>query len=273
MSRILKTGDNQITQKYNIITHKGIDIVKYKSQLDYIIAHSDGEVVEVVKNYNRTDKSGGSYGNYVRIKHSNGYYTLYAHMAYGTVKLSKGQTVKKGQVLGYMGNTGHSFGAHVHFEVRNKSNIRINPAPYIDADLPNMNVKSVSYRVYSNNAKRWFDTTSNGKTAGNKKDKIGGIQVKGTNTGTIKYKVHVKGGKWLPEVKKWDDTDSGYAGIKGKPIDAITIWSEKGDATYRVYTKKSGWLPYIKGRYGTTNPNDYAGILDQEILAIQIKIK
>ena len=270
MSRILKTGDNQVTQGYNSKTHQGIDIVKYKGQLDYIVSHTEGKVVEVVKNYNRTDKTGGSYGNYVRIKHPNGYYTLYAHLKYGSVTVSKGSKVKKGQVIGYMGNTGHSFGAHLHFEVRNKSNVKIDPTPYINADLPSTINKTATYRVYCKG--RWYATVSNGTTAGDQINGIDGYQVKtGAGCGITKYKAHVKGGKWLPEVRTWNDTDNGYSGIKGKRIDAITMWSEHGDLTYRVKTKQAGWLPWIKGKYGTTN-DKYAGNLGQEIVAIQIKV-
>lgn len=270
MSRVLKNAKNQITCPYGN-GHVGVDVVKYRGQLDYIIAHTEGTVVEVVKNYNRTDKSGGSYGNYVRLKHPNGYYTLYAHMKYGSVMVSKGQSVKKGQVIGYMGNTGYSKGAHLHFEVRDKSNKRINPTPYLDKDLPNMINKTVSYRVYCNN--RWFDTAKDGQRAGNGKDAISGIQIKtGTGCGKLKYRVHIKGGKWLAEVTKWDDTDNGYAGIKGKPIDAFTCWSEHGDAMYRVQTKESGWLPWIKGKYGTQKDNEYAGNIGQAIVGVEIKI-
>ncbi len=143
MSRVLKTGVNQVTQKYKKGIHNGIDIVKSKASLDYIVAHSDGEVVGVRKDYKTTDKTGNSYGNYVKIKHSNGYYTLYAHLKYGSVVVSVGNKVTKGQTIGYMGNTGHSTGAHLHFEVRNSSDVRIAPTPYIDADLPNMNASGI----------------------------------------------------------------------------------------------------------------------------------
>lgn len=138
MSRILKTGDNQITQSYKSGVHNGIDNIKYKGMSDYIIVHSDGEVVGVRSTYKTQDKSGNSYGNYVKIKHANGYYTLYAHLKYGSVKVKKGDKVKKGQVIGYMGATGHSTGVHLHFEVRNTKDVRINPTAYINADLPNM---------------------------------------------------------------------------------------------------------------------------------------
>lgn len=140
MGRLFKNYPNKITQSYKEGVHDGVDVVGKSdnnvSALDYIVAHSDGTVTEVIKNYNTTDKSGNSYGNYVKIQHSNGYYTLYAHMKYTSVVVSVGDQVKKGQVIGYMGNTGHSFGAHLHFEVRNEQNVRINPTPYIDADLP-----------------------------------------------------------------------------------------------------------------------------------------
>lgn len=139
MSRVIKNYPNKITGKYIKGKHNGIDMVANKngkSATDYIIAHSDGEVVDVRSNYTANDKTGNSYGNYVKIKHDNGYYTLYAHIKYGTVKVKEGDKVKKGNVIGYMGNTGYSTGAHVHFEVRDTKDVKIDPTPYIDSDLP-----------------------------------------------------------------------------------------------------------------------------------------
>ena len=58
----------------------------------------------------------GGYGNYTCIAHGGGLSTCYAHQSrYGT---SVGAKVTQGQVIGYVGNTGHSFGAHLHFETR-----------------------------------------------------------------------------------------------------------------------------------------------------------
>ena len=54
-------------------------------------------------------------GNYVVINHNNGYYTIYAHMAYVTV--SAGQTVQMGQVIGAMGHSGYATGTHLHFGI------------------------------------------------------------------------------------------------------------------------------------------------------------
>lgn len=273
MSRVLKDATNQITCPYGYKGHVGVDVVKYKGQLAYIIAHTEGTVIEVVKNYNRTDKSGHSYGNYVLLRHPNGYYTLYAHMKYGSVKVSKGQWVEKGQTIGYMGNTGYSQGAHLHFEVRDRKNKRINPTPYLDSNLPSMINKTVSYRVFCNN--HWFDTTKDGGRAGNGKDVISGIQMRtGVGCGKTKYRVHVKGGKWLEEVTYWgkDGDPNGYAGIYNKPIDMFTCWSEHGDAKYRVQTKEDGWLPWIVGKYGTTKYSDYAGIKGHSIVAVEIQI-
>lgn len=63
------------------------------------------------------------YGNYVLLSHPGGYTTRYAHMN-ARPRVSVGQTVSGGQLLGYVGNTGNSYGAHLHFEVyRNGTNI------------------------------------------------------------------------------------------------------------------------------------------------------
>ena len=59
-----------------------------------------------------------SYGNYIIIAHYNGLYTLYAHGQAGSIRVTEGQIVKQGQQIMNVGNTGNSFGAHLHFEVR-----------------------------------------------------------------------------------------------------------------------------------------------------------
>jgi len=59
----------------------------------------------------------GQYGNYVRIRHANGYQTAYAHMVRFARGVSEGAKVRQGQIIGYIGSTGLSSGAHLHFEV------------------------------------------------------------------------------------------------------------------------------------------------------------
>lgn len=136
--RVLKKNDKKITFAFKGASHKGIDLVGPGSTLDYITAHSDGEVVAVVSHidYNTSKSGKRTYGNYVKIKHDNGMYTLYAHMKYGSANVKVGQRVSRGQVIGYMGNTGYSFGAHLHFEVRNENDQYVDPTAFIDADLP-----------------------------------------------------------------------------------------------------------------------------------------
>ncbi len=68
----------------------------------------------------------GSFGNYVRIRHANGYQTAYAHMrGYGR-GIRKGVRVRQGQVIGYVGTTGRSTGPHLHYEVIHNGN-KVNP--------------------------------------------------------------------------------------------------------------------------------------------------
>ena len=72
--------------------------------------------------------SSGGYGNFTCVQHSGSLSTCYAHQSrFGT---SMGAQVSQGQVIGYVGNTGHSFGAHLHFEVR-VNGTPVNPAAYL----------------------------------------------------------------------------------------------------------------------------------------------
>lgn len=73
---------------------------------------------------------GGTYGNYVVIKHDNGYYTMYAHLT-TEVTVNIGDTVNRGQIIGFMGSSGSSTGTHLHFGVSrgepNKGGTWLNP--------------------------------------------------------------------------------------------------------------------------------------------------
>ena len=68
----------------------------------------------------------GGYGNYVRIRHANGYSTAYGHMSRYAEGVAPGVSVKQGQVIGYVGSTGLSTGPHCHFEVLVNNNF-VNP--------------------------------------------------------------------------------------------------------------------------------------------------
>ena len=76
-----------------------------------------------------------SWGNYVKIDHGNGYKTLYAHMSGFAVTL--GETVTQGQVIGYVGNTGNSYGNHCHLEM-SYNDVLFNPYE-VFPDMPTQN--------------------------------------------------------------------------------------------------------------------------------------
>lgn len=94
--------------------HKGVDIcnVSYSSK---IYATKSGKVLIASMPYSDPDGGSSGYGNYVVIDHGGGMSTLYAHMS--IVKVSVGQYVSQGDVIGVTGNTGASTGPHLHYEV------------------------------------------------------------------------------------------------------------------------------------------------------------
>ncbi len=70
---------------------------------------------------------GGGFGNHVRLLHPDGSETIYAHMKKDSVVVVPGQGVQCGDPLGQMGSSGHSFGPHLHFEVRDAEGTRVDP--------------------------------------------------------------------------------------------------------------------------------------------------
>lgn len=89
-----------------------------------------GTVVTVVGGCHPTNSwtCGGGFGNYVVVAHDGGYATLYAHLS--TISVGVGESVAQGQVIGAVGNSGRSYGPHLHFELYDGGN-RNNPCGYV----------------------------------------------------------------------------------------------------------------------------------------------
>ena len=103
--------------------HTGMDFTAPRGTPIY--ATGDGKIIQA-------DAKNRGYGNHVRIDHGYGYVTLYAHMSKFNCRV--GQKVKRGDVIGYVGNTGKSVGPHCHYEVRKNGN-PINPVNFYFNDL------------------------------------------------------------------------------------------------------------------------------------------
>lgn len=113
-----KFGERVNTLKKTTEFHNGIDIEAEKGAS--IVAAQDGEVQE--------SGSDSTYGSYIKIKHSDGFTTLYAHCS--TIIAKKGQKVKQGEIIAKVGGTGLSIGDHLHFEIW-KDGKPVDPLKYV----------------------------------------------------------------------------------------------------------------------------------------------
>ncbi|PCI01128.1 MAG: peptidase M23 [Flavobacteriaceae bacterium] len=103
--------------------HKGMDFTAPRGTP--IFASGDGKII-------RADNKSSGYGKHIRIDHGFGYVSLYAHLSkYNT---RKGRRVKRGDLIGYVGNTGRSQAPHLHYEVR-KNGKAINPINFYSGNL------------------------------------------------------------------------------------------------------------------------------------------
>lgn len=103
--------------------HEGLDFSAPRGTPIHVTG--DGKVIQV-------KRSKRGYGNEIIVDHGYGYKTLYAHLS--AFKVKKGQNVKRGQVIGLVGNTGKSTAPHLHYEVR-KNNVPIDPIYFFFSDL------------------------------------------------------------------------------------------------------------------------------------------
>lgn len=144
------------------------------------------------------------------------------------------------------------------------------PKPVTPTDVEKIDV---IYQVYDDKKKKYLpNVVNNTDYAGIFGNSIDCVYANLTK-GNIYYMVHICGTKtrkarWLPVVKNRED----FAGLVGQPIDAIAAYTDTGKTLrYRVHLKKAKrWLPYVTGYNTNDNSNGYAGLLGNEIDAIEM---
>ena len=116
MRRPVRGEDVRITSGFGLRRHPVLQTSRMHTGVDWacaagtpIMAAGNGTIEEAGRK--------GEYGNYVRIRHANGYKTAYGHMLRIGNGVAPGVKVRQGQIIGYVGSTGLSSGPHVHFEV------------------------------------------------------------------------------------------------------------------------------------------------------------
>ena len=146
--------------------HKGIDITRWTgySNLATICAFADGVVTEAVDKVDGFDNV-NQRGNYVTIDHGNGYVTKYYHLARRSVKVKVGDRVTARTPIGYMGSTGYSTGAHLHFQLE-KDGTPIDPHPYLVGEKSIAHEKDNKPNEWAEDAVKW--AVANGIIYGDK---------------------------------------------------------------------------------------------------------
>lgn len=125
--------------------HNGVDLVggtDASAATDYITAFEAGIVTRAV---NDVEGKTPSEGNCVVINHGNGFTTSYFHLKKGSVRVKVGECVARGEVIAYMGNTGNSTGAHLHFGMK-LDGAWVDPLPYLLGEK-SLGIKRVSITV------------------------------------------------------------------------------------------------------------------------------
>ena len=224
--KVIASGEQQMTLYFGNQTlngkpyyHTGIDMVRERNRLDTIVAAEKGRVIRIVSNVTGRDTSKG-YGNYVELQHGDNTITKYCHLKYGSIKVKVGQIVEKGQEIGYMGDTGYTFGAHLHFQVI-KAGKTVNPLPYL-----NDQKKIVAYNV-KNYTKGNYIVTA---------DVLNVRKGAGTNYEIVRYIDLTDNAKaQMKEVVNYPA--NGY--VKGMEYTALEIRNLEGESWART---PSGWV-------------------------------
>lgn len=128
----------------------------------------------------------------------------------------------------------------------------------------------LTYSAYA--GRHWLPRVKNCEDyAGNFGQAMEGLKINAKNC-DIYYRVHLRGGGWLPEIKNSGAGADGYAGIYGEQIDGVQIRTPVGFVDCRVHIKGGGWLSWVRfGSKYNSGADGYAGIYGSAIDAIQME--
>lgn len=130
------------TRQSDYPSHRGMDFVNDLGGVCYVTAVADGEVIYVQNGVEGFDSVTYTAGNYVKILHENGTITRYLHLRNGSICVKIGNKVKAGDKLGVEGNTGYSYGTHLHFDVQVGGEY-VDPLPYLTGEKDFGNEKPI----------------------------------------------------------------------------------------------------------------------------------
>jgi len=140
IDRVINESSKRITASYghysNGTPHNGIDLgFRANEEENKVYANSKGVVYEVQDGLDRDIRATGkaTWGNFVLVEHPNGMFSRYAHLLKGSIAVKSGDVVNENTFLGIIGDSGITYGRHLHFEVATgySSNTRIDPTPYL----------------------------------------------------------------------------------------------------------------------------------------------
>lgn len=136
--KVYLPSDNPITQGFSS-AHKGYDFSGL-NRPDAVRCAADGEVIERADAYTTSWINTGTlttrdYGNYIKVRHDDSTFSLYAHLQKGS-SFVPGTRVKAGQTIARIGNTGNSTGPHLHVEYRTIKNINTSVEFFAQLEIP-----------------------------------------------------------------------------------------------------------------------------------------
>ena len=260
--------------------HNGVDLWSAKEPC-YVEAIADGEVLEARK----STAPGGGYGWFVRLRHKidgEWYTSTYAHMVANSLKVTKGQKVTAGTILGKMGTTGASTGKHLHLEINTGKNYQwtsdgsrfVEPLAFIDALIKKNAVLGAAPDATPENAivheEPVHAPTPKAKTftAPKSKPKLVGWLKRGSNSEAVAYLQKTLGitvdGKFGPKteaaVKKFQAANK----LKVDGLVGTATWAKLGapaskpKPAAKVYTVKRG---DTLGKIATVNKTTVANLV------------
>ena len=234
--RVINDSPFRITQHYKKGVHNGVDLGwRSNEEENRVYSNCEGIVYATLDHIPHGSETGGGWGNYVLIKHPNGYFSRYAHLK-ENLPVKKGDNVTKDTQIGIIGNSGRSTARHLHFEVSTglSTATRINPEPYLTRFIYGSNI--LRYRVHIENI-GWQDWKYNGETAGTtgESKRVEALEIDAPYD--VYAKAHIENVGWVDYGKVNKDIVIGTTG-ESKRLECLCL---KAKLEYRVHIQNVGW--------------------------------